>query len=57
MSTNDPFDSWPSLNGCDQDIRESLKKTGLDDGEILTDSACGDRIMIVIGKGNVILFS
>ena len=49
LDNNDPFDSWPSIKGCDQDLRQQLSDLGQDSEGFLADSACGDRIMIVIG--------
>lgn len=50
LDNNDPFDSWPSLKGCDQDIRESLEKAGFDKEGMMADSFCGDRDMITVGR-------
>lgn len=50
LDNNDPFDSWPSMEGCDSDIRQLLREQGLDDTGIIADCVCGDREMIVIGK-------
>lgn len=49
LENNDPFDSWPSIKGCDQDLRQILTDMGQDSEGFLADSTCGDRIMIVLG--------
>lgn len=50
LSNNDPFDSWPSLEGCDKDLRQILRDNGLEDTGDIADNVCADRKLIVIGK-------